>query len=137
MSHHIIAIKKLNNIIINCLWNPHVSVLSDKWHFDFRQDWEILISDFESFNSNDLADKTLQTLGFHISATRYLEEGSLYFTNITDLKLTVKPAVIDNPGWVITDSEKKVVKKKNKNTAKKKEQLAKLCAFVRFFIFLS
>ena len=34
MLRHIIAIKKLNNIMINCLQNPHANVLSDKWHFD-------------------------------------------------------------------------------------------------------
>ena len=35
---------------------------------------------------------------------------------------------MNNPGQVITDSEEEVMKKKNKHTAKKKEQLAKLHA---------
>lgn len=44
-----------------------------------------------------IVDKTLQALYFHIFATEYLEEKSLYFTDITDLKLIAK-SVIDNSG---------------------------------------
>lgn len=40
--------------------------------------------------------------------------------------------MVDNPGQLVTDSEEKVVKKKNKRVAKRKERLAKLCALVRF-----
>ena len=77
---------------------------------------------------DNIRDKTLRALGFYISATGYLEEESSRFTDVTDLELTTKPTVVDNPGQVVTDSEEKVVKKKNKRVAKIKERLAKLCA---------
>ena len=95
------------------------------------QNWETLTLDFNNFNTDDIADKTLQALGFHIFATRYLEKRSLCFTDVTDLKLNIEPAIIDNPGQVVTDSGEDVVKKKNKRAAKKKEWLAKLRAPVR------
>ena len=56
---HIIAIKKLINIIINYLHNPRISVLPDKWRFDLSQDWETLALDFRGFSTNDIVDKTL------------------------------------------------------------------------------
>ena len=130
MSRRIIAIKKLNNIVINRLQNLRASILPAKWRFDSSEDWETLALDFGGCSIDDIADKTLQALSFHISATRYLEEGSPRFTDVTDLELTAKLAVVDNPGWVVTDSEEEVVKKKNKCTAKRKERLAKLCASV-------
>ena len=37
---------------------------------------------------------------------------------------------MDNPGLVVTDSKEKMVKKKNKRVAKKKEWLAKLHTFI-------
>lgn len=40
------------------------------------------------------------------------------------------PAVVDNPGQVVMDSEEEILKKKNKRVAKRKEQLAKLCILV-------
>lgn len=70
--------------------------------------------DFKSFNMNNLADETLQALSFHISTTRYLKEGFPCFIDISDLELTAKPVVMDNPGQVVTDSEEEMVKKKNK-----------------------
>ena len=97
-SRRIIAIKKLNNIMINCLQNPHASVFSDKWRFDSSQDLDILALDFGGCNTDDIADKTLRALGFHISATGYLEEGLPRFTDVTDLELTAELAVVDNPG---------------------------------------
>lgn len=63
-------------------------------------------------------------------ATRYLEERSLHFTDVTDLKLNAKPAVIDKPSQVVKDSKEKMIKKKNNCTAKKSKRLAKLCTFV-------
>ena len=87
--------------------------------------------DFKGFSTDDIADKTLQTLCFHIFATGYLKKGFLHFTDITDLELTTEPAVIDNLSQVVTFSEEKVVKKQNKYAAKRKERLAKLCALVR------
>ena len=69
--------------------------------------------DYGSFSTDDIANETLQALGFHISAIRYLKERSPYFTDITDLQLTVKPAIVDNSGQVVMDSEEEVVKKKN------------------------
>ena len=118
-SRRIIAIKKLNNIMINCLQNPRTSVLPDKWHFDLSQNWEIFTLDFGGCSRDDIADKTLQALGFHIFATGYFKERSPRFTDITDLELIAEPAMIDNPGQDVTDSEEKVVKKKNKCTAKR------------------
>ena len=97
-------------------------------------DWEILALDFGGFSTDDIADKTLRAFGFHISAIRYLEKESLYFINITDLELTAKPAVVDNPSQVVTDFEEKMVKKKNKRAAKRKERLAKLYALVGFLL---
>ena len=131
MLRYIITIKKLNNIMINHLQNPPASVFPDKWRFDSSQDWEIFALDFGGCSTDDIVDKTLRALGFHISATRYFEEGSPRFINVIDLELTTKPAVVDNPGQVVTDSEEEVVKKKNKRTAKRKERLAKLCAPVK------
>lgn len=65
------------------------------------------------------------------------------------MELTTKPAMLKNLDQIVTDSKKKVVKKKNKHTAekevvkkknkytaKKKEQLAKFCAFVESLLFL-
>ena len=85
--------------------------------------------DFGGCSTDDIADKILRALGFHISAIGYLEEGSLRFTDVTNLELTAEPAVRDNPGQVVTDSGEKVVKK-NKRAAKRKERLVKLRALV-------
>lgn len=60
--------------------------------------------DFESLSIDDLADKTLQALGFHISATWYLKKESSRFIDDTDLELTTKLAMVDNPGPAIMDS---------------------------------
>lgn len=77
---------------------------------------------FESFSTNTIVDKTFQALGFCISATEYLEKKSLFFTDITNLKLIAKLAVVDNLSQVITDFKEKIVKKKNKCVAKTNEQ---------------
>ena len=113
----IITIKKLNNIIINCLQNPNVCLFLDKWYFDLSQDWEILILNYENFNADAIAKKTLQALGFHISIIGHLEKKFLYFTNITNLKLFIKQAMVDILGQVVINFEKNIVKKKNKCVA--------------------
>lgn len=120
-SYRIIALKKMNNIIINHFQNLNTSVFSNKWHFNYSQDYETLALDFESFSMDVIVNKIFQTLGFHISATWYLEEKSLYFIDIIDLKLAAEPFVIDNPGQIISYSKKEMVKKKNKRVAKRKE----------------
>ena len=117
--------------MINCLQNSLVSIPSDKWRFDLSQDWKTLTLDFESFNTDKLANKILWAFGFHISATGYLEERFQYFTDVTNLKLTAEPTMVNNPGEIVLDSKEEVVKKKNKHTIKKIERLAKLCAPVK------
>ena len=86
--------------------------------------------DFGGCSTDDKINETLRVLGFHISTNGYLEERFLRFTDVTDLELTAEPAVVDNPGQIVTDFEEKVVKKKNKCVAKSKERLAKLCATI-------
>lgn len=86
---------------------------------------------FESFSTDNIENETPQALGFYISATRYLEEGSSCFTDITDLELTTKPAMVDNLSQVVTDSEEEVVKKKNKRMAKRKKWLVKLSTLIK------
>ena len=71
--------------MINFLQTPGSNVLPNKWCFDLSKDWETLALGFDNFNTDDIADKIIQALGFHISAARYLEEGTPYFTNVTDL----------------------------------------------------
>lgn len=66
-----------------------------------------------------------------MSATGYLEKGSLRFTNVINLELTAKPAVINNSGQIVMNFEEEVVKKKNECAAKKKERLIKLRILVR------
>lgn len=78
----------------------------------------------------------LWTLGFHISTTGYLEEESLFFTDVTDLELTAKSAMVDNPGQVVTHFKDKVMKKKNECTAKKKRRLARFYIPVRSLLSL-
>ena len=58
-SRRIIAIKKLNNIMINCLQNFRASVLPEMWRFDLSQDWETHFLDFGGCSPDDIADKTL------------------------------------------------------------------------------
>lgn len=118
---YIIAIKKLNNIMMNCLQNPQASVLPDKCCFDSKQNWKTLAFDFKSFSIDDLADKTLQALGFHISAIGYLEKEFPRFKDVTNLELTAELAMVDNASQIVTDSKEKLVKKKNKRMAKRKE----------------
>lgn len=84
---------------------------------------------------NAIADEIFQTLGFYISATRYLEKKSLHFTDITDLELTTKLVMFGNLGQVVTDSKEEVVKKKNKYTAKRKQRLAKPYPAIKYFSF--
>lgn len=101
--------------------------------------------DSKSFSINDLVNKTFRVFGFYIFITRYFKKKFLCFTNVINLKLFANPAIVDNPGQVVTDFKKKVIKKKNKRVAKKKEWLAKFYVLVesflsshfRFFIILS
>ena len=69
--------------------------------------------DFDNFSTDDIADETLQALGFQISVTGYLQERSPRFIDVTNLELNAEPAVVDNPSQVVTDSEEEMVKKKN------------------------
>lgn len=91
--------------------------------------------DFESFSTDDLADKTFQAFGFYISTIKYLEKESPLFTNVIDLELTVKPAMVHNSGQVVTGFKEKMVKKKNKPSAKRKERLVKFCVLIRSSLF--
>lgn len=70
---------------------------------------------------NDLVNKTFRVFGFYIFITRYFKKRFLRFTNVTNLKLIANPAIVDNFGQVVTDFKGKVIKKKNKRMAKKKE----------------
>ena len=118
--------------MINYLQNLRARVFPDKWHFDLSQDWETFAFDFRGFSTDDIADKTLQALGFHISATGYLQKRFSYFINVTNLEFTIEPAVVNNSAQVVRDSEEEVVKKKNKRATKRKERLAKLHTSIRF-----
>lgn len=65
----------------------------------------------------------------------------MYFIDVIDADLTIN-LIINNLSQVVTNFEEKIVKKKNKCTAKKKAQLKNFCTFVRvstirFTIFLS
>lgn len=118
----------------NCFWNLFISILPDKQHFDLSPDWKILALDFQSFTTDAIINRILRALGFYIFAIIYLEIGSLCFIDVTFLELITKPAIIENLDQVVRNSKKEVVKKKNKYIAKNKKQLAKLCAFVGFFL---
>ena len=122
--------------MINCFQNPRLSVLLNKWCFNLSQNWKILILDFDSFSTDNIADKTLQALGFHISAIGYLEKGFPRFTDITELELNTEPAVVNNLSQIVTNFEEEVVKKKNKHVAKRKERLTKLYAPIGSFMSL-
>ena len=54
-----IAIRKLNNIMINWLTNLQHSVLPDKWQFDTGRDWEVLRDDVDSVSLETIPDATL------------------------------------------------------------------------------
>ena len=130
----IIVNKKLNNIMIKHLQNSHASVLPNKWRFDLSKNWEIFALDFGGFSMDNIAEKTLRTLGFHISTTGYLKKESPYFTDVTNLELTAKLVMVNNLGQVVTDFKEEVVKKKNKYVAKRKQWLAKLHVLVGSFL---
>lgn len=98
MLQRIIAIKKLNNIKINCLRNLCSSVLSDKWRFNLIQDGQSLGLDFESFSKDAIANKTFQALELHIFTNKYLEKGFPRFTDVIDLELIAKPGMVNNSG---------------------------------------
>lgn len=121
--------------MINCLRNSYASVVPNKWHFDLSLDWKTLALDFESFSTDDLADKALRTLGFYIIATEYLEERFPRFINVTDLELIAKPVMIDNPGQVVTESDEELIKKKNKYTVKKSSSLQNFIFLLDHFCF--
>lgn len=53
---------------------------------------------------------------------------ALRSTNITNVPEFVAGPVVDNSDWVVIDSEKEKLIKKNKCAIKKKEQLTKICA---------
>lgn len=59
----------------------------------------------------------------------------MHFTNIIDLELTIKPAIVDDLGWIITDFNKKLVKKKNKCKAKRKKWFLKFYTLIRSPLF--
>lgn len=56
----------------------------------------------------------------------------VHFSDITNLELTVKLTVVANFNQVVTDSEKKLMKKKIKYIVNKKDWLSKFYALVRF-----
>ena len=85
---------------------------------------------------DDIEDKTLQALDFYISTTEYLKKRSSHFIDITDLELTAKLVIVDNPVQVIRNFEEEMVKMKNECAAKKKERLAKLYTPVGSFLYL-
>lgn len=123
MLRHIITFKKSNNIIINCLWNSCTSILSDKWFFDSSKNLKTIAQNFKSFSMDEIEDETLQAFGFYISITRYFEEWFLHFTNITDLELTIKAAIINNLIQIVINSKKEVIKKKKNAWSRKKSSL--------------
>lgn len=126
--HRKIAIWKLNNIMINWLANPRLSMLLDKWRFDTSLDWEVLENEFNSVSSKTMPYATLQALGFHYSLLDYLEKRAVWFINITDKpKLAIKPEDNNQP---ITDSEDEKVKKRLECATKKKVQRNTLCASI-------
>ena len=122
--HCTIAIRKLNNITINCFQSLRLSVLPDKQRFDTNQDWEVLGDDFDSISLDTIPDNILQALNFHLFPLSYLEEGASRFVAVTDnLHLTIE--LIDN-GQPITDSKDERMRKQNKRAAKRKAQLGNL-----------
>lgn len=131
-----IAIQKVNNIVINCLQNPYISIKSDKRQHNTIENWAILDNDFEIFLTTLIPNKLLQALYFHIFALGYLKDGNLYFKDITNtnnlilnlsVRLNCRPEKenkreekeIDRY-LKITDSEEGAVKKKNKSAKKRK-----------------
>lgn len=88
----IIAIQKLNNIIINCLTNPQLSVLLKKWRLNTSQNWEVLGDNFNSVNLDGISENILQALGFYHSPFDYLKKRVLRFANVIDkLELAIEP----------------------------------------------
>ena len=102
------AIRKLNNIVYSRLNNSRSSVISDRWKHDTTQDREYLAKNLDGFSAELIEDEALLRLDMHISATGYLEEGALCFTEVTgDEKM------IENGGEAetISDSEEENPKK--------------------------
>lgn len=109
--------------MIHCLWNPHASIILDKWRFDLIWNKKTLALDIGSFSTNDLADKTFRAFGFYISIIRYFEKGLLYFIIIINLKLFAKLVIIDNSSKGVTDSEEEMVEKRTNTRLKKRNGL--------------
>lgn len=85
---------------------------------------------------NNLANKSLRSLGFHISATEYLKQSSPHFTDFTNFELIAELTVVNNLSQVVTDLKEKLMKKKNKLVVRRNEQLIKLRASIRSLLFL-
>lgn len=60
-----------------------------------------------------LANKTLQTFRFYISAIEYFNKNTSHFIYVIDMKLTAE-SIMNNLNQVVTDSEEKKLRKKNK-----------------------
>lgn len=106
--------------MLNSLWNPRANVNLDKCLFDTIQDWNILGQMFESFNTAEISDKNFQALEFHSSTTGYVEKRAPRFTDVIHAPELIAELVVDNLCQVVTNSEEKELRKKNKLAAKKK-----------------
>lgn len=100
----------------------------------------MLGNDFGTFLTISIPDKTLQALCLYISTLGYLEDGALYFKDVTDtdnliLSLSAKldykqeqerkrKEEEDNGCLKVIDSKDKMIKKKNKRVGKRKTRLA-------------
>ena len=128
-SHCKIAIRKLNNIMINRLTNLQPSVLPDKWRLDNSQDWEVLGDNFDSVSLETITHNTLRALGFHHSSLGYLEEGAPRFVDVTDKpELAIEP---EDNGQPITDSKDEKARKGFEHAAKRKARRDNLCIPMR------
>lgn len=152
MAKRIIAIQKLNNIVVSRLQNFHVGVISDRWWYNTNQDWKMLGQDFKTFITNPIPDKTLQALCLYIFALEYQKDEIPCFENITNvnnLPLSVNAGLDckperkeeqeekeDNRSSKFTDSKENTVKKKNKCTEKRKTWLASFCATAKLLLCL-
>lgn len=127
---HTIAIWKFNNITINCLTHPQLSVILDKSWFNTSLDWEWLWNDFDGVSLDTKANGILQALHFDFSPLNYFEKRILRFANVTDKsELAIKPNSIDNDQPIRKSNNKKVIKILN-CAAKKKIRRNNFRAYV-------
>ena len=120
LSHCRIAIQKLNNIIINMLTNPRLSVLPNKWWFDTSQDLEILGDDIDSVSLETILDNILRAHSFNRFSLDYLKKGAPRFVDSTnEPKLVIEPEDNNQP---ITNSEDEKARKWLNWAAKRKAQ---------------